>query len=70
MSLDTGHQFNIAANLLDPSVTAQHELLPLKGERKKFRFHQSWIEFPNLHLFSSASCDSIWLENQALRNES
>lgn len=70
MSVDIGHQFNIATNFLDPSVTAQHELLPLKGEKNKFRFHQSWIEFLNLQLFSSASRDSIWLENQALRNES
>lgn len=58
---DIGHQFTTAANFLDPSVTALHKLLPLKGE-KTIQISSVLDRVLNLQFFSRASCDSIWLE--------
>lgn len=51
MSVDIGHQFNIATNFLDPSVTAQHELLPLKGEKKQIQISSILDRVPKSSAF-------------------
>lgn len=66
MSLDIGHQFTTAANFLDPSSCPTQTITP-QG-KKQIQISSVLDRVPKSSVFSRASCDSIWLENQALRN--